>query len=189
MESDLIKWAGFILSFLAVFLFSLFHVSLSSLTKIAVSRILEDREKQFRIKILEIYDELKVSTEILRAFFLIAFIVYLYMIFPRLQLWPLWLFLIIMGGYFIGVTEAGIPSVFYINQTFRAIQYVDFFSGFIKVIFFSILVGWICCYQGFYTKGGSLGVGRFTTKAVAYSYIIIIISNTLLTKIILTFWG
>lgn len=101
MELDLIKWAGFCLSFLAAFLFSLFHISLSSFTKISISRLLEDREKQFRLKILEIYDELKVSTEIIRAFFLIAFIVYLYMIFPKLQFWPLWLFLIIIGGYFI----------------------------------------------------------------------------------------
>lgn len=101
MELDLIKWAGFCLSFLAAFLFSLFHISLSSFTKISISRLLEDREKQFRLKILEIYDELKVSTEIIRAFFLIAFIVYLYMIFPKLQFWPLWLFLIIIAGYFI----------------------------------------------------------------------------------------
>jgi len=46
----------------------------------------------------------------------------------------------------------------------KAIRYVDFFSGFIKVFFFSILVSWICCYQGFFTKGGSLGVGKYTTK-------------------------
>jgi phospholipid/cholesterol/gamma-HCH transport system permease protein len=95
----------------------------------------------------------------------------------------------IAGGYFIGVFEAHIPGSFYFNQTIKAIRYVDFFSGFIKVFFFSILIGWICCYQGFCTKGGSLGVGRFTTKAVAYSYIFIILSNTVLTKIILTFWG
>lgn len=95
----------------------------------------------------------------------------------------------IAGGYMVGVGEAHIPGPFYINQTIKAIQYVDFFSGFIKSFFFSILIGWVCCYQGFTTKGGSLGVGKFTTKAVAYSYIFIIVSNTILTKIILTFWG
>lgn len=95
----------------------------------------------------------------------------------------------IAGGYFIGVYEAHIPGTFYINQTIRAIQYVDFFSGLIKVFFFALFIGWVCCYQGYNTTGGSLGVGKFTTKAVAYSYIIIIVSNTLLTKIILTVWG
>jgi phospholipid/cholesterol/gamma-HCH transport system permease protein len=95
----------------------------------------------------------------------------------------------ILGGYLIGVFQAGVASSFYINQTLKSIGYVDFFSGFIKVCFFSLLVGWICCYQGYITKGGSLGVGRYTTKAVAYSYIYVILSNTVLTKFILAVWG
>ncbi|MCK5179094.1 MAG: ABC transporter permease [Candidatus Omnitrophica bacterium] len=95
----------------------------------------------------------------------------------------------ITGGYLVGVFEANIPSAFYMNQTLKAIRYVDFFSGFAKVFFFALLVGWICCYQGFVTRGGSLGVGKFTTKAVAYSIIIVILSNTILTKMMIMFWG
>lgn len=93
------------------------------------------------------------------------------------------------GGYIIAVTQARLPSAFYIRETLQAVAYVDFFSGFIKVFFFATIIGWICCYQGFFTKGGAMGVGRFTTKAVSYSYIAVIISNTVLTKIILTLWG
>lgn len=93
------------------------------------------------------------------------------------------------GGYSVGVFDAGIPSSFYISQTLKSVKFVDFFSGFFKTMFFSVLIGWICCYKGFYTKGGSIGVGKYTTQAVALSYIAIILSNTLLTKIILTFWG
>ncbi|MDP2653027.1 MAG: ABC transporter permease [Candidatus Omnitrophota bacterium] len=95
----------------------------------------------------------------------------------------------ILGGYFVGVTQADIPSAYYIRQTLKCIAYVDFFSGYIKTCFFALLVGWVCCYQGFRTKGGSLGVGRFTTKAVALSYMLVVIFNTVLTKLILTFWG
>ncbi|MBF0523005.1 MAG: ABC transporter permease [Candidatus Omnitrophica bacterium] len=95
----------------------------------------------------------------------------------------------ILGGYFVGVYQSNIPGIFYINQTIHAIHYVDFFSGFLKVFFFAVLIGWICCYRGFMTKGGSLGVGKYTTEAVAYSIIFIIVSNTVLTKIILTLWG
>jgi len=98
-------------------------------------------------------------------------------------------FLGIFGGYMVAVSQAHLPGIFYIHQTMEAIGYVDFFSGYIKVFFFAIIVGWICCYQGFFTEGGAVGVGRFTTKAVAYSYIAVILSNTVLTKIILTFWG
>lgn len=95
----------------------------------------------------------------------------------------------ILGGYCVGIFEANIPGSFYINRTTEAVGYVDFFSGFIKTFFFAVLIGWICCYQGFSTKGGSLGVGRFTTRAVAFSYILVVVSNTILTKIILTLWG
>ena len=95
----------------------------------------------------------------------------------------------IMGGYCVGVFEANIPATYYLNQTFKSIRYVDFFSGFTKVFFFAIIIGWVCCYKGFTTRGGSLGVGKFTTEAVAYSYIFVILSNTVLTKLILTFWG
>jgi len=95
----------------------------------------------------------------------------------------------ITGGYLVGVFEANIPGAFYMNQTFRAIRYVDFFSGFAKVFFFAVLISWICCYQGYKTRGGSLGVGKFTTRAVAYSIIIVILSNTILTKMTIIFWG
>ena len=94
-----------------------------------------------------------------------------------------------LGGYLIAVNQAHVTGVFYIRQTMEAVDYVDFFSGLIKSFFFSFIIAWICCYQGFTTKGGALGVGQFTTRAVAYSYIAVIISNTVLTKIILTFWG
>ena len=93
------------------------------------------------------------------------------------------------GGYFIGVAEADIPGSFYITQTLKAIRYVDFFSGFIKTYFFAVLVGWVCCYQGFFAQGGSLVVGKYTTQAVAFSYISVVLSNALLTKIILTLCG
>jgi len=43
----------------------------------------------------------------------------------------------ITGGYLVGVFEVNIPGAFYMNQTFRAIRYVDFFSGLIKVFFFA----------------------------------------------------
>lgn len=94
MEIEYIKWAGFSLSFLAAFLFSLFHISLSSFSRISLSRLLEDKEKRFRTEILEIYDELKTAVEYMRIFFIIAFLVYLYLIFPQSKFWPFWLFLI-----------------------------------------------------------------------------------------------
>jgi CBS domain containing-hemolysin-like protein len=99
MEVELEKWIGFGLSFLATFLVSLFHISLTSSSKISISRLLEDKDKKYRQRILDIYDELKVAIEFIRILFLVAFLVYVFMVFPRLRFWPLWLFLISLGIY------------------------------------------------------------------------------------------
>jgi phospholipid/cholesterol/gamma-HCH transport system permease protein len=95
----------------------------------------------------------------------------------------------ILGGYVVGVMDAHIQSATYIHQTLKAINFVDFFSGLIKTVFFAVIVSWVCCFQGYKIQGGSLGVGRYTTKAVALSYMFVVLSNTVLTKIILTVWG
>ncbi len=101
MDVEFMEWVGFALSFLAAFLFSLYHLSLSSFSKISLSRFLEDKDKAYRGKILDIYDEIKAAVGFLRIIFLIAFLVYLFTIFPRLRYWPLWLFLISLGFYFL----------------------------------------------------------------------------------------
>ena len=99
MEVEIEKWIGFALSFLITFLVSLFHISLASSSKISVSRLLEDKDKQFRQKILDLFDELKVAVEFIRILLLIAFLIYVSLVFPWLRLWPLWFFLISLGFY------------------------------------------------------------------------------------------
>jgi CBS domain containing-hemolysin-like protein len=101
METEFVEWIGLGLSFFAAFIFSLFHVALWSTSKISMSRYLEDREKPYRLKILEIYDDLRISVEIIRALFVIAFLIYLFVVFPSLTLWPLSYLAIAFGIYLI----------------------------------------------------------------------------------------
>ncbi len=101
MEVEYFVWGGLCLSGLVTFLFSLFHIFLSSSSKIYISRYLEKEEKKFYLKFLTIYDDLRKAVGFFRNFFLIAFLVYLYSVFPRFQFWPLWLFLFSVFGYFI----------------------------------------------------------------------------------------
>jgi CBS domain containing-hemolysin-like protein len=94
-----LNWAGFILSFLAALLFSVFHVCLGSFSKISLSRFLEDREKDYRAKVLRDFDEARVVVEYIRNILLLVFLVYLFALFPRLRFWPLWFFLIVLAVY------------------------------------------------------------------------------------------
>ncbi|MBN1274270.1 MAG: HlyC/CorC family transporter [Candidatus Aminicenantes bacterium] len=100
MEHDFFTWLGFFLSFLATFLFSVFHLKLQSFSKISMSRYLEEKEKEksYRTSILDICDDVKSVVEILRIFLLIAFLVYAFALFPRSRFWPLWLFLFCLGA-------------------------------------------------------------------------------------------
>jgi len=94
MNIELIEGMGAILSFLAVFLFSLFHVALGSFSKIALGRLLEDKKKTYRSQILEKYDELALAVEFFRSLLLLFFLVYLFLLFPSLRNRLLWFVLI-----------------------------------------------------------------------------------------------
>jgi len=95
----------------------------------------------------------------------------------------------IFGGLLISVFQENITAFSYITSTYESIRMVDFFGGLIKTFIFSIIISIICCYKGFQTTGGSIGVGKYTTEAVALCMILVIVSNFLLTKIILNIWG
>lgn len=97
MAIDTLQWVGLGLSLFSAFLFSLYHISLETSSKIAISRILED--KPYRSKILDIYDELKIAVGYMRSIFLIACLVYFFIVFPHLQLWPLWTLIFTLAVY------------------------------------------------------------------------------------------
>jgi hypothetical protein len=97
MSADLMIWTGLFLSLLTVFVLSMFHITLDSFSKIQVSRFLEDRKKADRHKILKDFDDTRTAAAYLRVVVLVAFMTYLFIAFPRLRFWPLWLFLIAIG--------------------------------------------------------------------------------------------
>lgn len=100
MGTNITQWSGLALSFLVTFLLSLAHVSLNSFSKISLSRHLEDQEKEKRQRILDHHDELTVAVDYIRMFFLLAFLVFLFLMFPKMRLWPLWFFLVLVAIYF-----------------------------------------------------------------------------------------
>lgn len=104
--------------------------------------------------------------------------------FPILSL--LSMFVGIFGGYLICLLTEIVPPSDYIY----GIQYM-FYPHYIsyavtKVVFYSFIIVSISAYQGYFAKGGSLEVGRSSTKAVVYSSILILLANLVLTKLILS---
>jgi CBS domain containing-hemolysin-like protein len=101
MTAGFWSWAGLAVLFLIAFLLSLFHASLSTFSKISLSRLLEDEDKKFRETTLDFYDETRISVESLRVIFIIAFLIDLSRPVPRIAHWPIWLFLGSLAVFFI----------------------------------------------------------------------------------------
>lgn len=83
----------------------------------------------------------------------------------------------ILGGFFISRAKLGIPPTVYWADTFDYMRLDDFFHGFLKSIFFAILIAMIACHKGFECSGGAEGVGKSTTSAVVTTIVAILISD------------
>jgi len=91
----------------------------------------------------------------------------------------------IFGGYLVGMlTNLFTPSEYILGLR----SWFDAFSVFyalIKTVVFAIIIVTVAGYQGYIIKGGSIEVGRASTKSVVYASILIIIFNLLLTQTLL----
>ncbi|MEZ7883917.1 MAG: ABC transporter permease [Bacteroidales bacterium] len=63
-------------------------------------------------------------------------------------------------------------------------QYYVFYSM-IKMAAFSFVITSVASFYGYYASGGSLGVGRSSTKAIVVSSVMILVVNLVITKLML----
>jgi len=91
----------------------------------------------------------------------------------------------ILGGAIISATYIGVDARNYFDNLFESLTFGELFRGLVKAMFFGAIVSIIGCYKGFKTTGGAEGVGRFTTQSVVLSFILIIVFDYFLTRILL----
>jgi len=87
----------------------------------------------------------------------------------------------IFGGYLIAVYLFHMSPVTYFDPMKLYITLFDVASGMIKAFIFGVLIVTVCCYKGMKSSGGAAGVGKATTQSVVTSYVLILISDFLLT--------
>ncbi len=95
----------------------------------------------------------------------------------------------ILGGYMIGVYLFGINESYYMQQTRHYFEAFDVFAGLSKAFVFGILIAVICCFKGYYSRGGASGVGKSIMQAVVYSFIAIILVNFFMSLVIIEVWN
>ncbi len=90
----------------------------------------------------------------------------------------------IFGGWFVATKLFGVNPDIYWQKMIDFTELYDIIGGIYKSIFFGLIIASVSCYFGFYTKGGTKGVGRATTNSVVTSSMLILISDYFLTAII-----
>jgi phospholipid/cholesterol/gamma-HCH transport system permease protein len=92
----------------------------------------------------------------------------------------------IAGGWFAG-TFAGVVTSenFIYGIQYAFIPYYIVYS-IIKTLFFAFIISSISAFKGYYVEGGSLEVGRASTKAVVHSSVVILLFNVILTQLLLS---
>ena len=93
------------------------------------------------------------------------------------------MFLGIFGGYVMGVATGACTSYEYIFGIQAFFMPWKLTYAFVKTAVFGGIITSVAGYQGYYTEGGALEVGKSSTKAVVYSSILILISNFIITRI------
>src|SRR6059036_4324415 len=86
----------------------------------------------------------------------------------------------IYGGSLVGGDLLGVSEGAYWNSVDSAVEWKDVYGGILKSISFGLIVSWVCCYKGFYTRQSAEGLGSATTEAVVLSSVLILVGDYVL---------
>ena len=87
----------------------------------------------------------------------------------------------ICGGFLIAVYKLGFNGTSYLRVSRQYLEADDIAMALVKAAVFGFFMALMGCYHGFRTDGGAAGVGRSTTNAVVSSFILILLSNLIVT--------
>ncbi|MGP8153611.1 MAG: MlaE family ABC transporter permease [Smithella sp.] len=99
-------------------------------------------------------------------------------------------FIGIIGGYISAVMLLGLNAGVYSHSIKANVDMQDLTDGFIKAIVFAIIVATVCCYQGYFVhmrkdSHGAKAVGLATTSAVVTSCVLVLVSDYVVTSLLL----
>ncbi|MDQ6610264.1 MAG: ABC transporter permease [Bacteroidota bacterium] len=101
---------------------------------------------------------------------------------PMLMLYTA--FVSLMGSYLDIYLHEQTSFTSFVQSAFAKISFLDFASSLIRSIVFGFTIGTVGCYKGYYTTGGTQGVGRAANAAVVTSMFLIFIEEVIILQII-----
>lgn len=77
-----------------------------------------------------------------------------------------------------------IPFRLYMRNLTDTVDFDDIINGLIKAMVFGVIIAITCCYVGLQTAGGPREVGQSVTRAVVVSFVLILIFDYVVTRIL-----
>jgi phospholipid/cholesterol/gamma-HCH transport system permease protein len=90
----------------------------------------------------------------------------------------------IFGGYLVGVRLLGLSGGTYMGEITNYVDAQDVVGGVYKSMSFGLLIAWICCYKGYYSRFGAEGVSAATTQAVVNCSVAILVWDYFVTSLV-----
>ena len=116
-----------------------------------------------------------------------------YLILPKIAAATIFFFFFMLFSFMLGLVGGAI--IIFITGIVTMSQYVDglhyafrsyyIFYSMIKMSVFSYVITSISSFYGYYASGGSLGVGKSSTKAIVVSSVMILVANLVITQLML----
>ncbi|MGA0334198.1 MAG: MlaE family ABC transporter permease [Kiritimatiellia bacterium] len=91
--------------------------------------------------------------------------------------------LAVAGGAIIGVTQLGVELNAYLDNVRLYADNKDLYTGLLKATVFGYIINMVACHQGLTTTGGAVGVGKATRSTVVISFLVILVTGFILTKV------
>ena len=92
----------------------------------------------------------------------------------------------LFGGAIISTFMFGMDWRQYWSTSYQILVFQDVFMGLLKPVLFGFIIATIGCYYGLTARGGTQGVGRATTQAVVASSVLILVTDLLVTKLLMS---
>ena len=88
----------------------------------------------------------------------------------------------VMGSVAVEVWELGLDPMFCFEKITTTVTVIDYLTGLLKTVFFSLFISVTACYFGLNVRGGTQGVGSATTISVVVASVLILVGDFFLTK-------
>lgn len=92
----------------------------------------------------------------------------------------------LFGGALISTFLYGMDWRQYWNTAYQILVFQDVFMGLVKPVLFGFIISTVGCYYGITARGGTQGVGRATTQAVVASSVLILVTDLMVTKLLMS---